>query len=125
MGKVTVENKIYEFGERTTKVFDEALGRMAKDIVQVTKITIPFLGGDLMKAVKKEKLGILEHRVVIDEEYASYQERGKRATGSHVVKKYTTPGTGPHFLEKAGDKITSQAIQYLKQANQLIRMSHD
>lgn len=29
--------------------------------------------------------------------YAKYQYRGMREDGSHVVKKYTTPGTGPYW----------------------------
>ena len=32
--------------------------------------------------------------------YASYQYRGMRKDGTHVVKRYTTPGTGPRWDER-------------------------
>lgn len=41
-------------------------------------------------------------------EYAAFQERGSRADGSHRVRKYSTSGTGAHFLERAGDKQVSK-----------------
>lgn len=34
-----------------------------------------------------------------DKRYAAYQHEGVRADGSHVVKNYTTPGSGKKFLE--------------------------
>lgn len=37
--------------------------------------------------------------------YASYQERGMRYDGSHKVKHYTTPGTGPWFAKNAVEKV--------------------
>lgn len=42
--------------------------------------------------------------------YAAYQERGMRADGSHVVRQYTTPGTGAHYLRDAGDRITKRGL---------------
>lgn len=47
--------------------------------------------------------------------YAAYQERGMRADGSHKVRNYTTPGTGAHYLQNAGDTITKRGLgEYLK-----------
>ncbi len=57
------------------------------------------LGRDVIKSVQRLK-GKIEWPKV----YASYQERGKRADGTRVVKKYTTAGTGPHFAENAVKK---------------------
>lgn len=37
------------------------------------------------------------------EKYAYYQHEGQRADGSHVVRNYTEPGTGKHYLIKAID----------------------
>lgn len=59
--------------------------------------------GNLRNDVLKQVNGLhgtVEWRKV----YASYQERGMRADGSRKVKNYTTPGTGPHFAEKAVKK---------------------
>lgn len=35
--------------------------------------------------------------ITYEQEYAKYQYYGMRKYGSHVVKKYTTPGTGPYW----------------------------
>lgn len=46
--------------------------------------------------------------------YAAYQERGKRLDGSHVVKHYTTPGTGKEFANKSVKKTMSNARKFLR-----------
>lgn len=35
--------------------------------------------------------------ITYEQEYAKYQYYGMRKDGSHVVKKYTTPGTGSYW----------------------------
>lgn len=44
--------------------------------------------------------------------YASYQERGMRYDGSHVVRKYTTPGTGKDFAKQAVVRVIKDADRY-------------
>ena len=44
-------------------------------------------------------------------EYAAYQEFGQRKDGSHVVRNYTTPGTGPHYLRDAGNSVKKEGIK--------------
>ena len=39
-----------------------------------------------------------------DTVYALYQWFGVRADGSHKVSRYTTPGTGTEWVEKARDR---------------------
>lgn len=46
--------------------------------------------------------------------YASYQERGSRADGSHVVKSYTTPGTGKDFAKNAVKETLSHVKDFYK-----------
>ena len=46
--------------------------------------------------------------------YASYQERGMRADGSHVVRKYTTPGTGKDFAKNAVKETLSHVKDFYK-----------
>lgn len=46
--------------------------------------------------------------------YASYQERGMRADGSHVVKHYTTPGTGKDFAKNAVKDTMSHVSDFYK-----------
>lgn len=44
--------------------------------------------------------------------YASYQERGSRYDGSHVVKNYTTPGTGKDFAKNAVKKTMTHVEDF-------------
>ena len=46
--------------------------------------------------------------------YASYQERGSRADGSHIVKHYTTSGTGKDFAKNAVKGTLSHVKDFYK-----------
>lgn len=47
--------------------------------------------------------------------YASYQERGRRAYGPpHIVKNYTTPGTGKDFAKNAVKGTMSHVKDFYK-----------
>ena len=46
--------------------------------------------------------------------YASYQERGSRADGTHVVRHYTTPGTGKDFAKNAVKTTLSHVGDFYK-----------
>lgn len=48
--------------------------------------------------------------VIFGTPYAAYQHEGVRYDGSHVVKNYTTAGTGPKFLES---KLFHNTDKYL------------
>ena len=119
---IKVESDILKWSSKAVDAMGIAYDRMAKDIVRLAKIKVPYKSGDLMKETKSKKLGLLKYRVTVDKEYASYQERGKRKNGTHVVRKYTTPNTGRNFLSGSADSVVAKHIQYLKQANQLIRL---
>ena len=58
----------------------------------------------------EDKDGIIEWTVP----YASYQNRGMRYDGSHVVKNYTTPGTGAHFADMAVEQCLERVDDYYK-----------
>lgn len=122
MSRIIVKNEIRKWDKKRKSLFDVAVGRMAKDIVQIGKIRVPFKSGDLQQSLEWKKEGLLKHKVVADTEYAAYQERGRRRDGSHVVRKYTTPNTGAHYLRDAGEKVKENALNYIKQANQLIKV---
>lgn len=121
MGVRVVDNS-RRFMQVSEDVLDIALGRMAKDIKTKASIRVPFKEGTLQQSGKTEKFGPLKHRVSFNTEYAAYQERGQRMDGSHVVSKYSTPGTGRGYLQGAAEDITSKGVNYLKQANQLIKL---
>ena len=119
---IKIKDESAKWGSLKIKAMDSALERMAKDIKQVAWITIPFLTGALQQATESDKKGLLDHRVIANKEYASYQERGVRKDGTHKVRRYSTPGTGSNYLKKAGNKIVKDAINYLRQANNLYRL---
>lgn len=84
---------------------------LMEDIHRNANHYTPFKDGDLREQVTKVidgKKGVITWTVP----YASYQERGKRFGGSHVVKNYTTPGTNKEFAKKAvRESITPKALQ--------------
>lgn len=74
---------------------------------------VPMDNGDLRTNVSV-KPGVITYESV----YAGYQYYGRRKDGTHVVKNYTTPGTGPYWdkrmwsVEK--DKITEDVEKFIK-----------
>ncbi len=46
--------------------------------------------------------------------YAAYQERGKWFDDSHVVRHYTTPGTGKEFAKRSVKKTMSNARKFMQ-----------
>lgn len=120
--KVTIEDNSGRFITASTQLLDTALERMSFDVKQIATIRVPFKDNGLQKSADNKRLGLLKHRVVFDKEYAAYQENARRKDGSRKVRKYTTPGTGPHYLENAAAQVTKDGINYLKQANRSLRI---
>ena len=105
---VVVINNLPLFGNIAKKTLDDALGSAARDTQVDAKAHAPFLHGDLRSHSDNDRVSPLHWRINFDMEYAAFQERGSRADGSHRVRKYSTSGTGAHFLERAGDKQVSK-----------------
>ena len=122
MGRVIITDNSKRFIAINATVMDNALSTMGEDVANIAKSRVPFKGGDLFKSIKHVKVKVLKHRVEVTEDYAGYQEAGQRADGSHIVRNYSTPGTGKGFLLGAGERVTSQALNYFKQAVRLIRL---
>lgn len=76
------------------------LRMICDDVVDGAKPFTPKKDGFLNKDILKTVVG-LHGTIEWRKGYATYQERGMRADGSRRVKRYTTPGTGPHFAENA------------------------
>lgn len=112
---IRIRNNMASFVRHNTDMMEEMLGRMAQDIMQIAKINVPLRTGDLHQSGKQEHVKRLHWKVSFGttsttQQYALIQERGRGM--SH----YTTPGTGPKYLENAGNKIQARKIQYVKQA---------
>lgn len=60
----------------------------------------PQKNGDLHTQIVTRSSGN-EATITWEMPYAAYQERGMRADGTHVIKNYTTAGTGPHFAQQS------------------------
>lgn len=91
---------------------------IAEQVVDISRPGTPRDKGNLRQDVLKTVNG-LKGQIEWRKGYAQYQERGKRADGSHVVKNYTTPGTGPHFAENAVTEVISKSTNIAKQAGLL------
>lgn len=88
----------------------------ADNILDNAKPNTPKKLGNLSRDVLRRVNGLhgeIEWRKV----YAQYQERGMRRDGSRRVRKYTTPGTGPHYAENAVKKVVANT-------NIIARLAH-
>lgn len=89
---------------------NNALNAMGDAIMKNAMITAPKLTGKMRYSSKVKKGSDAHSREIIfgggDVPYAHYQEMG----GYGKIRRYTTPGTGPHYLENAGDRVAKQGI---------------
>jgi hypothetical protein len=56
--------------------------------------------------------------ITYEQQYARYQYYGEREDGSHKVRHYTTPGTGPYWDERM---ISADGEQVIKEVEDYIR----
>lgn len=120
--RIRIVNNLPEFIEKNAVVMDKAAKRMAEDTVKLAKVRVPFEEGDLQQSGHAKKKKKLRYWALFDIIYAAYQERGYRRDGSRVVRNYTTPGTGKGYLVGAGEKVSHNIVNYLRQAANSIRM---
>lgn len=93
-----------EYIARLNPTLENALREGARDIHISAKTKAPYKDGGLRSDSDFIKLGKFRWRIRFLKEYASVQEKGKRA-GARRFTNYTTSGTGAHFLETSGDSI--------------------
>lgn len=123
---VRVEDNMPQFTRLNEAAMERALKRMRKDIFVLSQFKAPYEGGELRASGEEKTMGRLKHRVQYGANgasgYASYQHRGMRQDGSRVVKRYTTAGTGKHFLSDSGKIIASKSGQYFKREAESVRV---
>lgn len=119
MSKVVVNlNSNYVFDKLDQKV--TVANRLILDAIQKEsrKRTPLAETGQLRGQVSKKV--ITNHAIITWQvPYASYQERGMRYDGSHVIKHWTTPGTGPDFAKEAVAKVLDRAEDYYRLVNNI------
>lgn len=89
---------------------DVAAYALAEQMLADSEQFVPYSAGSSQSAgnlresgkVKRGESGVMY--IVWDTVYALYQWFGVRADGSHKVSRYTTPGTGTEWVEKARDR---------------------
>lgn len=99
-----------------TKIKTSLFLRLALDeVYDIARPVTPRDKGNLSRDVIRQVLG-LKGRIEWRKSYASYQERGRRADGSHVVKNYTTPGTGKLFIRNSIVKVINKTPSLMRKA---------
>ena len=91
-----------------------AIRMMMEDIHTLANPVTPYKNNGLRTSVTKQMETPLKGVMRWNVPYAQYQERGMRADGTHVVKRYSTPGTHAHFVEEAVNKVTPKIADYLR-----------
>ncbi len=119
MASVRTESNIPRFKKATADAADLLLAKMRNDAFVLSQAKVPYEHGDLKASGKQERRKLHSHRVSYGESLsdprAAYQERGSRRDGSHVVRNYTTAGTGKNFLKNAANTVIGKASMYAKQ----------
>ena len=107
-----------KFTDNTAKVIFQTSGRvslalrfMLDGIDEKAFPKTPKDKGNLRKDLMKQVLG-KKGTIVWNKKYAVYQEKKQ-------FKNYSTPGTGPHFAEKAVKEVVSNSQYYMRKANLL------
>lgn len=123
---VRVDDRMAAFKRANENAMERALARMRNDIFVLSQFKVPFKDGELKSSGDQKQMGRLHHRVLYGEQgaqdYASYQHRGMRKDGSRLVKRYTTAGTGKHFLTDAGKVVAPKSGMYFKREAENVRV---
>lgn len=112
--KLDLKDKTDEWVRVQKQNIENALGAMAMAIVYRARMTVPYKTGALSQSGRVEEDQGLTRTVVFGNAgvpYAAYQERGMRFDGSHVVRNYTTPGTGSRYLQTAAETTVKEGIK--------------
>lgn len=103
-----VQNTVDNNKGVTLRLMLEGIHRNANPI---TPLRDNGLRTSVLKTMEGTSKAIIEWR----EPYASYQERGMRADGTHIVRNYTTPGTHAHYAEESVKKVMDNIQEYARQ----------
>ena len=114
---VNYKDKSKQWLEVFKSNLDSAVGAMADSIKAKADMTVPFKNGDLRNSGRVDGRN-LKRTVSYGGNgiaYGAYQERGMRVGKTHIVKNYTTAGTGAHYLENALNVVLKEGIKrYIK-----------
>lgn len=122
MRKAVFISKRMLFDKNNESFKDMLMGHMAMDIEIFAKDRVPVDQGQLRASIRHFRGSKGLFRVEANKEYASYQEAGQRKDGTHIVKNYTTAGTGPHWFQDAIDKTWNNRDSYVSQVKRALKL---
>ena len=106
--KVEVKTDRAKWKSIVEKAADNAVEGLADQMMNDSLPFIPDDGESLLRdAGRIEKTGKGIRYLVWSLVYAGYQWFGVRKDGTHVVKNYTTPGTGTKWVDRAKARFKS------------------
>jgi len=105
---IMVIDKMPLFKRNLYSVMDDALKEGARDVLIKAKAKAPYRKGGLRGDTDITTPKPLSKRISFGIEYARFQEFG--GDGKRQVRKYTTSGTGAHYLKTSGDDIGKSLV---------------
>lgn len=101
--------------KKADKQMNLVLSAITSDVYRLSQQQVPVSeGGGHLQSSGQIVPGHLRYSIKYNKEYASYQHRGMRRDGTHVVRNYTYPGKKSHFLSDPADTILRNKESYLK-----------
>lgn len=91
-----------------------AITAMADGVMKNAMIRVPKKKNTLKNSARVNKVNAYTREIIFGGKgvkYAMYQERGERADGTHKVRNYTTPNTGKHYLQDAGENAVRKGLK--------------
>lgn len=104
---VSVQDNTQAFLEAQQRKIQSALEKMATDAMRSARMTVPRKTGDLSHSGHVEKAGTLGAKAIYGSDKVRYAAKQEVTQFKH----YTTPGTGPRYLRKAGDAVQKKGIK--------------
>lgn len=112
---VTIQHNEEYIRQLTTQRISLANRLIIEDIHRTSLHNTPMLSSQLRRNVTKTVVPETYTGTIIWRQcYAAYQERGMRADGTHVVKNYTTSGTGKDFAKNAVKETLKHVEKFYK-----------
>lgn len=120
MSDVTVVNHLPKFSNLLDSVLDDAIKEGAVDGLVNARTKAPFDMGGLRADSETKQIKRMHWRISFWKIYARYQEFG--GDSKRTVRKYTTSGTGAHFLRNAGDEQFKKLVSKFKKHGSRVKV---
>jgi hypothetical protein len=113
---VVVKDNTQKIKRRALEVMDLTMSAVITDIFRISQQQVPVSagGGELQSSGIISKPKHLTYQIGYHTPYASYQHRGMRLDGSHVVKNYTYPGKKKEFVTDPAQTVLKNIRSYIK-----------